>query len=292
MELKHFTHSIKYSPFEQVETLNMICMPLRNIQYATIWTPNITSLNCQDIPVEKNEWMVMPKFKGLEKLRSLKLKFAQPYSLRISPFLNRFSQDIYPDVFPSTLRTLELANLTDEEGASLIKTTLRDYLQLRETDDLLTEPLLHVLTHIETEAARKYSIFCSLSNLTSLSLDRLSAFTTVAWSKYMQLCSKKLTFISLKGYMGRIPSLNMTTPEDYGLSQFIGSLSSIETIFLDDFLCTPDLILGLKKLTESDKTYHIENTIDNATDITKYIDKQLYNFCISIRQIKKEVMTV
>ncbi|KAI7887655.1 uncharacterized protein EV154DRAFT_520347 [Mucor mucedo] len=292
MIMESYTHYIKYSPFGQVETLNTINMPLRYIQYVTVWTPNIISLNCQDIPVEAKESMVMPKFKGLDKLDSLRLKFAQPYRLEISPFLNRFGQDICPDVFPSTLSTLELTNLTDDEEGIYSDQAIDYLIRLRQRGNDTTDSIQYFVNHAEVEAAKKYSIFSSLNNLTSLSLDRLSRYTTIAWSEYMQSCSKKLTYISLKGYKGRIKTLDMAIPEDYGLSVFIASLCNIETIFLDDFLCTPDLILGLKKLTESDKIYHIENTIENATDINDYLDKQLHNFSISIKKIKNEVMTV
>lgn len=240
--------------------------------------PNLTSLHCHDIPVHKKE--SIPRFLNLAKLNSLKLKFSKPHSLHVPQFK---LQQALPDILPSSLKVLEMSNLYDEEEHLITQRDIREIALFRRTGvwtrEITPEQVENTLHAIEGFVARKYYFFRSLTNLTSLSLDRISSFTSAIWYNHMAYCSQQLVFISLKGWSGRKEFLDGVVSDDSGLVRFISSLACIQTIVLHDFVCTQDFILGLHKLTEpSNMSYQIEH----GESILDYLDKPLYNFSISI----------
>lgn len=293
--LKRDINVLRTTPFGQLETLNAMNMNLGDILFITQWMQNITSLNCENIPVHKSGSVYMPDFSKMHKLNSLKLQFSKHCSLKVSHFTSKPALK----TLPTSLRNLEIINLYDEEEDLITPNDVIAVTSFMEGEimhwsrELLPLQILDTWLKLESRLVSKYTMLSFLSNLTCLSLDRVSAYTTRVWRECLLPCGKNLNFISLQGWSGNRESPQAMMKRrnerldkkdlDLALSEFISSLSNIKTILLDDFTCTSGFIMGLNQLTiDSNINYAIEN---NAT-ITEFTDKTLFNFNISIKKMK------
>ncbi|KAI9329596.1 hypothetical protein BD770DRAFT_56038 [Pilaira anomala] len=292
-KLKRHIECRTTSPFKQLEILQFDHTSLNDIAFITLWINHASTVNCQNIPVNESGTVHMPNFSFLKKLNHFKLQFSRKCSLKLTFFFNE------PDLntLPSSLKSLELINIYDEEENWISRQDVLEataYILMRDESTrasvdwkrtLLPVQIWDIWLKLENRLVLKYKMLASLPNLTRLSLDRISSFTARIWNECLLPCSSQLTFVSFKGWYGdresprsiirRVQNEEKEVDVEQALSRFISSLSNIKEIVLDDFVCTVGLIQGLQKL---DKEYTIDRTLE--------VGKKLSNCKITIKTLK------
>lgn len=279
------------SPFTRLETLHLNHINLRDIGYITRWIKDVTSIHCRNIPVNRSETQCLPDFSGMTKLNTLKLHFVKKCNLKLTYFTS------VPNLkkLPTSLQTLEFINVYDDEEDIITVLDVTEATNFMIRHESISRwqrelpPLVIIDTWFKLEQilVLKYAMLSCLTNLTSLSLDRVSSFTSKVWIKCLLPCAPNLISVYFTGWSGnrespssiikRNSSLNTRRdiPDiERALAIFIASLSSIKLLVLHNFVCSRGLIHGLNNL-EKEYTVQDEQLLE--------IDKLLLDFKITIK---------
>ncbi|GAA5802689.1 hypothetical protein HPULCUR_008163 [Helicostylum pulchrum] len=283
--------ALNTSPFTQLETLFLNHISLRDIGYITRWIKNVTSIHCRNIPVNRSEPQCLPDFSGMKKLNTLKLQFVKKCNLKLTYFTS------VPNLkkLPTSLQTLEFINVYDDEEDIITPQDVVEATNFMIRHENISHwqrelpPIVIIDTWFKLEQilVLKYTMLSCLTNLTSLSLDRVSSFTSKVWIKCLLPCAPNLISVYFTGWSGnrespssiikRNSNLNprRAIPDiERALAVFVASLTSIKLLVLHNFVCSRGLIHGLNNL---DREY----TIQDEQQLE--IDKLLLNFKITIK---------
>ncbi|KAI9480793.1 MAG: hypothetical protein EXX96DRAFT_564157 [Benjaminiella poitrasii] len=303
---------VKIAPLKQLTELRLINMNLTDMAFLLSWLKGIVRLHCERIHVTDNRSVNMAMFSGLRQLESLYLHFARPSALAYTYFTLTRDADGYPTGyerhFPPGLKALSIHNTYDYEEA-LYNTTNRDHLerllvvsnnQQQEQDDIIVRWL-----QLEEKLVQKYHIFRTLCNLTSLTLGRVSSFTSRVWRQCLIPCSTKLEHLTMKNWDGlgkrESPQLyfrrartmlmlrRQTTDQppvvddvEMAMAEFVSCLKNIKEIKLASFMCGQGLVKGLQRLKR--KYRIIVDGVDSGGRIEEFEDKRLLNCKIMFHQ--------
>lgn len=264
---------------------------MSDIEYMTGWMTHLKTLQCTKIPVNYGS-VFIPNLTHIYGLTSLDLQFDGRCSFKLAYFISA------PDLkrLPSSITTLKLTGLEDKELDDLTRREIKDAAYFitwnihhwnwsDSPDQILT-----LWDKSEEKLLLKYTMLTFLTNLTSLTLDSVIAFTSRVWRECMIPCCSKLRHLSLSGYsdfrespqamIDRINAYRDTreahlkrSDVDLSVSEFFSSLTHIETISLDDCVCTYGIVQGISAL---DKNYTIRYRPD--TSITLFLNEKLDDF--------------
>ena len=287
-------HSIRtISPFTHLHTLQLNDMTIGGIEYITDWMTHIHTLKCNNIVTTNNGNAYIPNLSKLYQLETLYLQFAKPSSLTLGFFIDS------PEVrlLPSSLQHLTIKNIKDVEEHMITAQDASNAAQHISSGRAMThwdnpflpDEMLDFWLTLENTLVLKYTMLSYLSNLKTLSLDSVSSFTAKVWRQCLIPCSSKLEHVSLSNWSGKRESpqamlYTLAQPTDLqvrdidlALSEFIASLTKIQSIRLDQFVCTSGFIMGLKGLQ---KKYQITDFPKQS--ISLFLDKSLYEFKIEV----------
>ncbi|KAI7905005.1 uncharacterized protein BX663DRAFT_307584 [Cokeromyces recurvatus] len=285
---------VKIPPIKQLTELRLIDLDLTDISFLISWQKDITKLHCENIQITDNRSVNIVMFSGLRQLESLYLHFARPSALGHAYFTLTRDENrklLYKRLFPQSLRVLSINNTYDYEE-TLYSATTRDLLVMRDSDQ---DDIIVRWLQLEEKLVQKYQIFTSLHSLTSLSLGRVSAFTSRVWRQCLIPCSTKLEYLKMKHWEGlgkrespqkyferaRTSMLRRGTNEmddvELALSEFISSLKNIKKIELHCFRCGPGIMNGLKRLKQR---YRLVVDNNDGGHIEDFQDKLLLDFKI------------
>ncbi|KAL0145515.1 hypothetical protein V8B55DRAFT_1570160 [Mucor lusitanicus] len=227
-------------------------MRIANINYTDVkfimdWMRGLESVHCERISCSSGQNVSLRVFFDMPCLKSLKLDFVQEYLLAPTSY----DFDTHGNMLPKSLQGIydrEVHTAVDNDGNRLAA-----YWDL-----------------LELQLVRKYSMLTSLTRLTSLTLGRISAFTSRVWLECFKPCAPRLEYLTLMNWPGagkrESPLGTGGTPDDASeritedslqaaIAECFSSLKQVKEIYLDDFVCDIGVIDGISQLNT---LYHID----------------------------------
>ncbi|EPB92728.1 hypothetical protein HMPREF1544_00457 [Mucor circinelloides 1006PhL] len=267
-----------------IQTSNMSLLHLRHIRIANInftdvkfimeWIKHLESVHCEGIFCTNGQNVSLRIFTDMPCLKSLKLDFAQEYHL--SPIHSHFdmtgSSSSKKPSLPNTIETFCLQGVYDREEHTVDSNDRMIGLDRQDRWHMLEEQLV-----------LKYRMLTLLTRLKSLTLGRISSFTSRVWLDCLKPCGSQLEYLTLKNWPGagkrespQILINRRTRPAadeseriidgiEAAIAEYFSSLNKIKEICLDDFVCDIGLIDGISKL---DKTHRVQ--IEGLEDQRQY----------------------
>lgn len=253
-----------------IRTANMSFQHLRHMRIADInytdvkfimeWMRDLESVHCERIVCSGGQNVSLRIFSDMPCLKSLKLDFAQECNLAPIPYdFDTHGNVLYKKpTLPSTLETFSLRGIYDREERTA------------NVNDTLVDADRHDRWHtLELQLVRKYSMLTLLTRLTSLTLGRISAFTSRVWLECLKPCASQLEYLTLMNWPGagkrESPHTRPRTPADAperiiegsieaAIADCFSSLTQAKEICLDDFVCDIGFMEGITRLNA---TYQI-----------------------------------
>lgn len=287
-----------------IRTANMSFQHLRHMRIANInytdvkfimeWMRDLESVCCERIVCSDGQNVSLRIFSDMPSLRSLQLDFAQEYNLSPIPYdFDTHGNVLYKKpTLPTTLETFSLKGIYDREEHMTSAAEL-----------LANADSRHDRWHtVELQLVRKYSMLTLLTHLTSLTLGRISAFTSRVWLECLQPCASQLEYLTLMNWPGagkrESPPMTTTTriPADASeriteegsssletaIAACFSSLTRAKEIYLDDFVCDIGFVEGISRLDASYQI-HIEGLQDQQPyTVHDFKAIKVFGFKISI----------
>ncbi|GAN00651.1 hypothetical protein MAM1_0001d00073 [Mucor ambiguus] len=261
-------------------------MRITNINYTDVkfiveWMRELESVHCEGISCSTGQSVSLRIFSDMPCLKSLRLNFAQDYNLAPIPYDFDTNGNLLPKKFilPSSLETFSLQGIYDREEHTA------------NVNDVDRQDRWHML---ELQLVRKYSMLTPLTHLTSLTLGRISAFTSRVWLVCLKPCASRLEHLTLMNWpgagkkeCGRIPadaSERITEGSmEAAIAECFSSLKQVKEIYLDDFVCDIGVIDGLSQL-DTNYQIHIEGLQDQQQQysVSDFKAVKVFGFKISM----------
>ncbi|RCH97042.1 hypothetical protein CU097_010176 [Rhizopus azygosporus] len=251
----------RLSAFKQLKKIHLIDLYIDDISKITKLFSHVKVLICDNIRRDDDRCTIhLSIFSHLLELEDIRLHFDRPCNLGgpIMPFMH--NRNVIAPVFPPCLKSLHLLNVYDFE-----ESLIRLY---------SGRPVPSSRTSVEQDLLMKYKMLTSQIRLTTLTLNRCSSFTANIWRLCMIPCTKNLEYLSLTGW--KPPVVDRVDSEE-ALTDFFGGLKQIKEIKLHDFVCTPGLVRGIKKLARS---YQMNGQIGA---IEEYLHQTLFDLSLSFQ---------
>lgn len=271
---------ISMKPFQHLRHIYMSFMNITDIKTIAHWMKNLESLHCENTYCTYNQGVSLRLFFDMQNLKSFKVSFVESYNvLPVYDFGGRVNKP-FKRTIPAKLETLSLEDVYDREE-HLIDPNYTSAIERFpdvggesvELDSIITSWSI-----LEEQLVQKYSVLASLTNLKSLTLGRVSSFTSRVWQECLKPCASQLEYLAMKRWPGpgkrespqtlinRRRQASNTAPAAGGseriidgvegaIAEYISCLTNIKEIHLDDFVCGIGLIDGIDKLN---KAYHVK----------------------------------
>ncbi|KAK4517848.1 uncharacterized protein ATC70_001196 [Mucor velutinosus] len=240
--------------FKHLRHMRIANMNYTDVKFIMEWMRHLESVHCERISCSSGQNVSLRIFSDMPCLRSLKLDFAQEYNLSPIPYDFDTNGNMLSKkpTLPNTLETFSLRGIYDrEEHTAGVNGVDRQ-------DRLVSS--WHML---ESQLVRKYSMLALLTRLTSLTLGRISAFTSRVWLECLKPCASQLEYLTLMNWPGadkrESPHTRTRIPADASeritdgsieaaITECFSNLKQVKEIYLDDFVCDIGFIDGISQL--------------------------------------------
>jgi hypothetical protein len=278
--------TFKIKLFQQLQHVYITNMNIADIKILLNLTRNLQSLHCENTYCTDANGVNLRIFSKMQYLKSLKLSFAENYNLSVYYRFDITGNPSKRSILPSKLETFSLQGIydTEEHLVNPDYTAIIASLNNINTDLVWQHPVITNWSRLEEELVRKYSMLASLTNLKSLTLGRVSSFTSRVWRECLMPYGSQLEYLTMKNWpgsgqrespqtlinkrqqqqqQGQVTTTTVAADEseriidgiEAAISEYITCLTNIKQVHLDDFVCGVGLIDGISKL---DKTHYIQ----------------------------------
>ncbi|KAI8645459.1 hypothetical protein BD408DRAFT_75974 [Parasitella parasitica] len=254
---------IDHKPLAQLRHVRTLAMNIADVKFIIDWMKNIESLHCKDTHCSAIVGANLSRLSELQQLKSLRLSFAE--TLNLSYNFMRFDlsgNSPKKSILPKTLENFSLHDIYDRE--QIIMKRLADSRSSVDWDRSIAIRWMA----LEDALVQKYSMLASLQNLKSLTLGRVSSFTSRVWRECLIPCGSQLEYLSLTGRpeAGQQepppPQQSLSTDtariiddSEAAISEYFSCLTRIKQVRLHNFHCGVGLIDGISRL---DKPHRVE----------------------------------
>lgn len=262
-------------------------MNIADIKILLNLTRNLESLHCENTYCTDANGVNLRIFSEMQHLKSLKLSFAENYNLSAYYRFDITGNPSKRSILPSKLEIFSLQGTydTEEHLVNSDYTAIIASLHNINNDLVWQHPVITSWSRLEEELVRKYSMLASLTNLKSLTLGRVSSFTSRVWRECLMPYGSQLEYLTMKNWsgsgkrespqtlintrqqqqqqQGQVTNITVVGDEseriidgiEAAISEYISCLTNVKQVHLDDFVCGVGLIDGISKL---DKTHCIQ----------------------------------
>ncbi|KAL9550354.1 hypothetical protein MBANPS3_004759 [Mucor bainieri] len=271
--------------FKHLRHMRMDGIHYTDIKFLMGCMRRLESVHCERIRCTAGQSVSLRVFADMPCLKSLELHFDPECHLASSPYDFEGSGALpsakASTLLPSRLKTFSLKGIYDREETLLV-----------ERQQLMTMVM-------EVELVRKYSMLTSLTRLTSLTLGRISAFTSRVWLECLGPCAPRLEYLTLMQWPGAgrkdSPPLDTAALADSAserittessileaaIAACFSNLTRVKEIYLDDFVCGMGVLDGISQW-KTPYQIHIEGLDNPHYTIHDFKAIKVFGFKISM----------